>query len=100
MNRGKRRKAQGEEPSHVEEFGEVAPSEAKRAWERLIKPVYEVDPMVCPRCAGPMRVLAFIEQSEVIAKILRHLGLWPASAPSPPAGVPAATFPATGRVAA
>jgi hypothetical protein len=49
----------------------------------LIKHVYEVDPLVCPRCAGSMRIIAFIEQPEIIAKILTHLGLRPA-AHSPP----------------
>ena len=45
-------------------------------------------------------LIAFIEQPEVIEKILTHLGLWPAQAHSPPAGVPVAVFPATGRIAA
>ena len=62
----------------------------------MIKQVYEVDPLVCPRCAGPMRMIAFIEQPAVIEKILTHLGLcaalsWskgPAPAQSPPAGHP------------
>ena len=40
----------------------------------LIKRVYEMDPMVCPKCGGQMKVVAFIEppQREVIEKILRH----------------------------
>ena len=58
VNRGKRRKAQENEPPSIEEFTEVAPSEAKRAWARLIKQVYEVDPLVCSRCGGSMRILA------------------------------------------
>jgi hypothetical protein len=85
VSRGKRRKAQGEEPATIEEFNEVSASAAKRAWARLIKQVYEVDPLVCPQCAGAMRIIAFIEQPAVIEKILRHLGLWPAPAHSPPA---------------
>ncbi len=48
----------------------------RRNWARLIQKIYEVDPLVCPRCAGPMRVIAFIEQANVIRKILEHLGLW------------------------
>jgi hypothetical protein len=28
--------------------------------------VYEADPLMCPRCTGPMRIIAFIEQPEVI----------------------------------
>jgi hypothetical protein len=37
--------------------------------------VYEVDPLHCPRCGGAMRVMAVIEQSDVIRQILEHLGL-------------------------
>ena len=74
----------GEESSTIEELSEVTDSAAKRAWARLIKQVYEVDPLVCPRCAGPMRIIAFIEQPAVIETILAHLGLWPAPAHSPP----------------
>ena len=66
----------------------------------LAKQVYEADPLVCPRCTEPMRIIAFIEQPEVIEKILTHLGLWPTHIHSPPAGAPVVVFPATGRVAA
>jgi len=31
-----------------------------------------------------MRIIAFVEQPEVIRKILTHLGLWPADVHSPP----------------
>ena len=31
-----------------------------------------------------MQIIAFIDQAAVIEKILIHLGLWPASAHSPP----------------
>ena len=58
VNRGKRRKVQGEEPTVVEDLNEVSTSVAKRAWARLIKKVYEVDLLICPRCAGPMRIIA------------------------------------------
>lgn len=85
FSRGKRRKAQREEPTVVEGMQEVSTSVAKRAWARLIKQVYEVDPLSCARCGSAMRIIAFIEQPEVIAKILAHLGLWPACAHSPPA---------------
>ncbi len=47
-----------------------------------------------------MRIIAFIEQPEVIEKILTHLGLWPTHIHSPPAGVPVPIFPATGLIAA
>ena len=84
VNRGKWRKAQAGEPATIKEFSEVSGSAAKRAWARLIKQVYEVDPLVCPRWTGPKWLIAFIEQPAVIEKILTHLGMWAASAHSPP----------------
>ena len=35
--------------------------------------IYEVDPLVCPKCAGPMRMIALIQEPKVIDKILKHL---------------------------
>ena len=49
---------------------------ANAAWARLIRKVYEVDPLECPKCKGPMRVIALIEDAGVIRRILEHLGLW------------------------
>ena len=44
--------------------------------------IFAVDILECGRCQGRMRILAVIDQPEVIAKILTHLGL-PARAPPP-----------------
>ena len=30
----------------------------RRNWARLIQKIYEVDPLVCPKCQGAMRVIA------------------------------------------
>ena len=49
---------------------------AKAAWARLIRKVYEADPLECPQRKGPMRVIALIEDPGVIQRILEHLGLW------------------------
>ena len=89
VKRGKRQKTQAEDrlsgsTGVIEECSEVSNGAAKRAWARLIKQVYEVDPLVCLRCGSAMRVIAFIEQPAVIEKILSHLGLWPILAHSPP----------------
>jgi hypothetical protein len=84
VRRGKRRKAQGEEPITIEEFTGVSASAAKRAWERLKKQVYKLDPLTCPRCTGPMRFITFIEQPAVIEKILNHLGRGATLAHTPP----------------
>jgi hypothetical protein len=36
----------------------------------------KVDPLVCPKCQGSMRIISFIEDPSVIRDILNHLGLW------------------------
>ncbi len=45
----------------------------RRSWAQLLKRIYEVDPLVCPRCGSEMKVIAFIIDHEVVDKILRHL---------------------------
>ena len=55
----------------------------------FIRKVYETDPLTCPKCQGEMwfdtpttlrrpewRIISFIDQPDVIKKILQHLGLW------------------------
>jgi hypothetical protein len=56
VNRGKRRKTpeKGEDSLPSEDVSEVSSSAATHAWARLIKQVYEVDPLVCTRCTGPL----------------------------------------------
>ena len=60
----------------IEVLGEEYASGAKLAWARLIRKVYEADPLVCGNCKGPMRVVALIEDPAVVRAILTHLGLW------------------------
>ncbi len=45
-------------------------------WRELIKKLWEVDPLSCPRCHHEMKIISLINQPEVIERILRHLGLW------------------------
>ena len=54
-------------------FEEVELSERKQAWAQLIAKVYEVDPLVCPKCGWDMKVVAVIEDPAEIRRILRHL---------------------------
>ena len=41
----------------------------------LLRRTFSIDIFVCPRCAGPMRLISVIENREVAEKILCHLGL-------------------------
>jgi len=50
-------------------------SPAGKSWARLIQKIYEVDPLICPKCQGRMKIIAFIGDEEVIRKIAKHLGL-------------------------
>jgi hypothetical protein len=53
-------------------------------WSRLNQKIYEADPVTCPKCQGRIRILPFIEDPEIIKKILKHLGLWDITALPPP----------------
>ncbi len=56
-----------------------------RGWAEMIKKIYEVDPLLCPRCGGQMSILTFIEEPKIIDKIIRHLNLtFFAERPPPP----------------
>ena len=81
--RGKRKKHKRDEsiPSILEH--EESSSEYRKNWARLIQKIYEVDPLTCPKCRGRMRILAFIEDEQVIKKILKHLDLWDIKARPP-----------------
>jgi hypothetical protein len=74
----------------TEALSEYARAAPKAAWARLIRKVYESDPLECPKCKGPMRVIALIEDPVVVRAILTHLGRWQPKAlerapPVPPA---------------
>ena len=90
-SRGLRKKAGIDEavPALIE--SEVSSKEFRKNWARLIQKIYHVDPLLCPKCLGFMRIIAFIENEQLVKKILKHLGLWgvkrkpPPRANSPPA---------------
>jgi len=50
----------------------------------MIRKVYEVDPMVCPKCGGRMKVVAFITEYAVVDRIIDHLKLRFTAAKPPP----------------
>jgi hypothetical protein len=45
----------------------------RQRWAELLKRIFEVDPLACPRCGADMRIVAVILDPEVIGAILRHL---------------------------
>jgi len=91
VSRGRRRK--GKEaaltPSHPRDQEDDGLTVAqrrtrRRAWARLVRRVYEVDPLRCPSCGGEMRIISVILEHKVITEILSHLaqkGIQPGRAP-------------------
>ena len=83
-HRGKMRKT-GHDPLHppiIEDEASFIPS---RGWAEMIRKVYEIDPLICPKCGGTMRIVSFIKDHKVIDKIIDHLKLtFKAERPPPP----------------
>jgi ribosomal protein S27E len=83
-HRGKIRKA-GAQLSHhpiIDDDPAYVPS---KGWAEMIRKVYEVDPLLCPTCGGRMKIISFIEDHNVIDRIIHHLELtFEAERPPPP----------------
>ena len=41
----------------------------------MIRKVYEVDPLLCPKCGGRMRIIAFLTDYQAVDRIIDHLKL-------------------------
>jgi len=84
VSRGKRKKEKPKEETEISEIDAPALSkELKKRWSYFIRKVYETDPLICAKCQGEMRIISFIDQPEVIKKILQHLSLWEESQAPP-----------------
>ena len=83
-SRGQRKKAdQDDDIAHIIDTG-LSNKAFRKSWARLIQKVYEVDPLLCPKCQGQMKIISFIEEQAVIKQILLHLGLWEIRNTGPP----------------
>jgi hypothetical protein len=89
--RGKRKKrcqANDIDQTHAEK-------RASMTWAKRLKRVFNLDVETCDKCGGNVRIIASIEDPEVIQKILAHLASSAAAAllpdcrasPSQPAGL-------------
>jgi hypothetical protein len=56
---------------------------AVRGSRTLIAKFFQTDPLVCKRCGGPLKVVAYLADTVAIRRILDHLGLSPPEEPPP-----------------
>ena len=80
---GLKRVEEREEPRHTDEAEPKTRRRCSPSWARLIAKVFQADPLVCRRCGGPLKVVAYITDSPAIRQILDHLGLSPPEKPPP-----------------
>jgi hypothetical protein len=66
---------------------EDPPPRPSKGWAEMIRKVYEVEPMICPRCGGKMKVVAFLAEPAVVDRIIPHLALTFAAEKPPPVHV-------------
>ena len=83
-SRGLRKKAGTDDavPALIESA--FSSKEFRKNWARLIQKIYHVNPLVCTKCSGSMRIIAFIEDEPLVKKILKHLDLWDVKRRPPP----------------
>jgi hypothetical protein len=64
---------------------EECPKIPRRGWAEMIRKAYEVNPLVCAKCGGEMRIIAFLTDYTVVDRIINHLKLgFVATKPPPP----------------
>ena len=67
------------------------PAESKSSrypWAYLLRRVFAVDVMVCPRCRGPMKLVKIAKEPNDIARALAAVGLGPRPPPRPRPALP------------
>ena len=62
----------------------------RRSWARLLRRIYEVDPLTCPRCGDELRIVSVIRDPVVVDRILAHRRHKKIRSPFDPRAPPAA----------
>jgi hypothetical protein len=60
-------------PATTEPIADGEERRGKMSWAMRLKRVFNIDVTVCRHCQGAMRIIACIEDSQVINKILAHI---------------------------
>jgi len=90
--RGKGSAAAGGAPTVAANDNEDGATPAQRmTWAQRLRRVFRIDVGICPKCGGAMKIIACIDEEEVIEKILAHVDakvLQPEAAMLPPSRAP------------
>ena len=70
------------------EFGAMPESsepagKASASWASCMKRIFEVDPLECPKCKAQMRIIAFVQDTGEIRKIMQALAIPDFKPPAP-----------------
>jgi len=68
--------------AHPEKDNSDFSKEARSTWARLLKKVFEVDPLICT-CGARMQIVSFITDPRVVESLLRHRKSERCKAPDP-----------------
>lgn len=68
----KRENADDEDEMEIEEV--TGTPKASSTWARLIRKIFEIDPLRCKKCGGEMKIIAFVTDFHETKKILKHIG--------------------------
>ena len=66
-----------------EDHCEESARKATVSWARGMKRIFNVDPLICPRCGETMKIKAFLSDSREIERLCSNLGIEPWRAPPP-----------------
>ena len=69
-SRGLRKKAGTDDQVPALIDSDISRQAFRKNWARLIQKIYNVDPLLCPKCSGSMRIISLIDDSEIIKKIM------------------------------
>jgi len=74
-SRGQRKKnnsavTEPEKPGVNISESDIGRKRFRKNWARLIQKIYNVDPLLCPKCNGKMRVISFIEDDNTKRRYL------------------------------
>ena len=77
-HRGKQRRQNKEDQETelvlIESGKDTAAGKPTSTWARLIRRIFEVDPLRCRKCGAQMRLIAFVTDYRQVSRILEHIG--------------------------